>query len=215
MERFWSKVKKTNKCWIWLGAKNNKGYGRFRINGGPKYSHRVAFFLKHGKWPKNGLHLCDNPPCVRVSLGHVYDGSLSQNTRDAIVRGRHRSINSEKRCCPRGHKYDSRNTLITKPARILKWKIGSHWRQCRKCNARKSRERFERLKKIGKRGPLGIGRKRCKRGHIFSGANRVLNIGANGCRLCRNWRARLSYHRKHPFGKTRRPNKGVPRYDGE
>lgn len=32
-ERFWSKVNKTDGCWIWTAFKNPKGYGRFMFRG--------------------------------------------------------------------------------------------------------------------------------------------------------------------------------------
>lgn len=29
-KRFWSRVRKTESCWIWIGPLNGRGYGNFR-----------------------------------------------------------------------------------------------------------------------------------------------------------------------------------------
>lgn len=36
LESFWSKVNKTDSCWLWTGATRLFRYGSFRINGRPK-----------------------------------------------------------------------------------------------------------------------------------------------------------------------------------
>jgi hypothetical protein len=30
-ERFWAKVNKTETCWLWTGAKHEKGYGLLKV----------------------------------------------------------------------------------------------------------------------------------------------------------------------------------------
>lgn len=91
---FWSKVRKTDKCWFWDGARQhdprhpNHRYGRFLVNGSNKRAHRIAWLLIHGYIP-NGklvLHSCDVPPCVNPA--HLYLGDYSDNMRDAFARGR-------------------------------------------------------------------------------------------------------------------------------
>jgi hypothetical protein len=88
--RFWKLVDKRGPedCWEWLGKRTEKNYGRFTW---PKKknvrAHRVAFFLTHGKWPKeNCLHSCDNRPCCNPS--HLSDGSQQENLRQAFERKR-------------------------------------------------------------------------------------------------------------------------------
>jgi hypothetical protein len=50
-------------------------------------AHRMAWFLKHGKWPAQDLlHKCDNPACVRLS--HVFEGNDLENARDRTRKGR-------------------------------------------------------------------------------------------------------------------------------
>lgn len=65
-ERFESKIKKTDSCWFWIGAINNRGYGNFHINGKTYQAHRVSYLLHVGEI-KPGLdidHLCRNKSCV-------------------------------------------------------------------------------------------------------------------------------------------------------
>lgn len=66
-EIFWSKVKKTDTCWIWQAAKHPHGYGAFTIrNKMTRPAHRVAWVLTYGKIPKGLLihHICHNRLCV-------------------------------------------------------------------------------------------------------------------------------------------------------
>lgn len=66
-DRFWSKVEKTDTCWLWSAARDKKtGYGRFKLNGKSRMAYDVAYELVKGSVPV-GLeldHLCRNPPCV-------------------------------------------------------------------------------------------------------------------------------------------------------
>ena len=93
--RFWAKAKKTtaDDCWIWLGRKLPKGYGQIAtglVGGGSLYSHRVAYFLEHGKFDLSldVLHRCDNPSCVNPD--HLFLGTQLENMRDMIKKGRNR-----------------------------------------------------------------------------------------------------------------------------
>lgn len=67
--------------------RNNKGYGRRWYKGKKEYMHRIAFLERHGRWPVECRHLCDNPPCFNAD--HLEDGSHSENLRDCVIRGRH------------------------------------------------------------------------------------------------------------------------------
>ena len=99
--RFWSKVNKhgptirpeLGPCWLWTGATMASGYGRFRMYSvcmdGPcvRNAHDVAFFFEYGHWPKpQGLHRCDNPPCVNPY--HVLEGTQADNIADKLSKGR-------------------------------------------------------------------------------------------------------------------------------
>lgn len=90
-KRFWAKVDLTTPsepgaCWEWTGCRDPVGYGRMKIGGVTRRTHRIAWFLEHGVWPKLVLHHCDNPPCVRID--HLYVGDHLDNSLDCEERGR-------------------------------------------------------------------------------------------------------------------------------
>jgi hypothetical protein len=88
MERFWSKVDKTDGCWLWTAYRNGHGYGKVSINGTPRRAHRVAWELTHGEIPEgmDVLHSCDNPPCVNPA--HLHLGTHTTNMREMFARKR-------------------------------------------------------------------------------------------------------------------------------
>ena len=62
-ERFWSKVNKTETCWLWTGALTGRGYGHFWLNGHMVQAHRFAY---GDISPDLQLdHLCRVRTCVR------------------------------------------------------------------------------------------------------------------------------------------------------
>lgn len=86
---FLTKIKiEENGCWTWLGAINKRsGYGAMKVEGVYRSAHCVAFFLKHGTYPKhNGTHSCDNIRCV--NWDHIEDKTQSENLFDSAQRGR-------------------------------------------------------------------------------------------------------------------------------
>jgi DNA-binding CsgD family transcriptional regulator len=89
-DRFWSNVDQSggpDACWPWKRSTDDGGYGSVGWQGRLLGSHRVAYFLTHGTWPKdNCLHTCDNPPCCNPK--HLYDGTDTDNLNDAHRRGR-------------------------------------------------------------------------------------------------------------------------------
>lgn len=87
MKRFWDKVDKSGKCWLWIAARRNN-YGAFKLNGKVLGAHVVAYTLTNGPI-EDGLvvcHSCDNPPCVNPS--HLWLGTYSDNAKDAVTKGR-------------------------------------------------------------------------------------------------------------------------------
>ncbi len=88
MDRFWSKVEKSEDCWNWTGAKSSFGHGRFKIDGKLYSPHRLVYEWKYGKIPKDMMicHHCDNPSCVK--LEHLFLGTRSDNMKDAYRKGR-------------------------------------------------------------------------------------------------------------------------------
>lgn len=88
--RFLFYVKKTDSCWLWIGTKNKRGYGKicFRSNKSSP-THRVSYVLFKGEIAENMLvcHSCDNPSCVRPDhlwLGTAQDNKIDQRLKDRI-----------------------------------------------------------------------------------------------------------------------------------
>lgn len=89
-DRFWERVKEVESgCWEWQGTLfSATGYGRFYFKGKDNTTHRVSYELTNGPIPEGLVvrHECDNPLCVNPA--HLIPGTLKQNTRDMIDRGR-------------------------------------------------------------------------------------------------------------------------------
>lgn len=90
-KRFWDKVDKSNQegCWEWKGAKSPKGYGSFTLSTHAVYAPHVLSLWSHLNEAPTGrfcCHKCDNPSCVRPD--HLWFGTASENTQDALTKGR-------------------------------------------------------------------------------------------------------------------------------
>ena len=90
VERFWSKVDKSGECWLWTGARDASGYGRFHVGlnrNSAMLAHRVSYGMVTGERPEAVCHHCDTPSCVRPD--HLFGGTRSDNNRDMVEKGRH------------------------------------------------------------------------------------------------------------------------------
>lgn len=75
-------------CRIWTRAQNNRGYGVVYFDGKLRLAHRVAWYLKHGRWPDPEMvldHECNTKSCVNPD--HVRELMNWQNLRRAVPRG--------------------------------------------------------------------------------------------------------------------------------
>lgn len=96
MERFFSKVEKTETCWNWTACKRGKaGYGAINVNGKVKDAHRLSYELHKGEIPEGlmVLHTCDNRLCVNPE--HLFLGTAKDNWHDGFNKGRIKLMSSE------------------------------------------------------------------------------------------------------------------------
>jgi hypothetical protein len=133
-ERFWSKVRKTDDCWLWTAGLNG-GYGVYTIGGRPRPAHRLAYEELVGPVP-DGLqldHLCRVRRCVNPA--HLEPVTSKENTRRGtavdVIAERQRS----KTHCPRGHPYAIYGITIT---RRTGSRAGRTERVCTACRKRRS-----------------------------------------------------------------------------
>lgn len=87
-DRFWSKVQKTENCWLWMARLDKDGYGTFKVDGKMYRAHRFSYQLAYGVslGTQVARHICDNPQCIRPD--HILPGSPKDNYEDARQRGR-------------------------------------------------------------------------------------------------------------------------------
>ena len=101
-QRFWTKVQKSDGCWLWTATKT-KGYGMIEgPNRVPMQAHRVAWRLTFGEIPPglSVLHHCDVPLCVNPA--HLWLGTQKENLQDAERKGRRNGFQKMNLAAPRG-----------------------------------------------------------------------------------------------------------------
>ena len=134
--RFWAKVTRggVDECWLWTGAINHGGYGRFRgRDGRAVLAHRFAYEAVIGQIP-DGLHIdhlcrvraCVNPSHLEAVTQTVNNKRVPPQASPFVARR-----NAARTHCAQGHPYDESNT----------GRRASGHRYCRAC----ARERMARL----------------------------------------------------------------------
>jgi hypothetical protein len=86
-ERFWSKVEKSETCWLWTAARSDTGYGSIRVKVAEHTyramnAHRLAYVWAYGE-PEPGLlidHICRVRHCVRPD--HMRAVTYRQNAEN-------------------------------------------------------------------------------------------------------------------------------------
>lgn len=88
-KRFWSKVNKTDSCWLWTASTHKFGYGAFNVRGKVYTGHAYSWYLAHNSFPSKGqviMHTCDNPTCVNPQ--HLQIATQKENVEDCTRKGR-------------------------------------------------------------------------------------------------------------------------------
>lgn len=91
--RFWDKVRKTRKgCWLFNGATNHSGHGRFWDGTRLVQAHRFSYSIANGNIPEGlqVLHTCDVPNCVNPD--HLWLGTNYDNVQDKVSKGRQQKL---------------------------------------------------------------------------------------------------------------------------
>ncbi|WP_205670220.1 HNH endonuclease signature motif containing protein [Amycolatopsis sp. CFH S0078] len=131
LTRFWPKVAKTEGgCWIWLAAKDQGGYGKFKADRLVQ-AHRFSYELAKGAIPE-GLqldHLCRVRACVNPE--HLEPVTIRVN----LLRGETTTARRASQThCERGHEFTPANTY-RKP---------NGCRNCRECRRDSDRRYYAR-----------------------------------------------------------------------
>lgn len=132
---FWEKVRKSDGCWEWIGARDVRGYGLHHGVRRKYLAHRVSYAMAYGEVKGLDLdHLCRNRACVRPD--HLEAVSHRENCR----RGNGwAGLNARKTHCPQGHEYTPENTKI-----VFKKTQPNGGRVCRACRREKNAEKLRR-----------------------------------------------------------------------
>ena len=123
--RFYSRIKKTDTCWLWVGSLSEKGYGIFYHNYKTTRAHRMSLELSGSTIP-HGMqidHLCRVRNCVNPSHLQIVDAKTNVRRGVGVT-----AINAMKTACDSGHRLSAENTYIDKTS----YKTS---RLCRACRA--------------------------------------------------------------------------------
>jgi len=127
--RFLKKIQISNGCWIWMGARNDRGYGLFCLDNKYVRAHRFIYKYYYGDIPPELEldHLCRNPSCVNpVHLEAV-------THKENLLRGTGMSaINAQKTHCIHGHPLSGLNLYVYPDGH----------RHCKECARKRNKDRY-------------------------------------------------------------------------
>ena len=169
-DRFWSKVEKTETCWLWTASRTSAGYGNFRIGPGNDYAHRLAYVDRHGPIPEGCVldHLCRVRHCCNPD--HLEAVPQRVNVQRGL--GPY-GLRTE---CRHGHDITVERNVYVDP---------TGGRRCREC---------ARIREESRRDPSWPPT-HCPQGHEYTEANTYLNALAHRkCRTCNRERSRRNYY---------------------
>jgi len=101
-------------CWIWQGYKDRDGYGRMRLSGKERFTHRIAYeaWVAPLEPKKVIMHTCDTPACCNPD--HLKQGTHGENNRDCAAKGRK----------PKGSKNGNAKLTEYQVLKIREWYFG-------------------------------------------------------------------------------------------
>ena len=93
--KFVDKISSKEGCWLWLGYKNEDGYGIFRYGKRMIGAHRVSWVLFKKNIEKGNQinHICDVRNCVNPE--HLYEGTQQDNVTDMERKGRGNKVKGD------------------------------------------------------------------------------------------------------------------------
>ena len=134
LARFWSKVEKTDGCWLWRGNLAS-GYGHFSLTHDKSVkAHRFSYEVAVGEIPP-GMTIdhvrargCVSRACVNPQHLEAVTARTNTLRGDGVT-----AVNARKTVCIRGHKLEGDNVYLYRNLRAC--------RTCKRADARRSATR--------------------------------------------------------------------------
>lgn len=130
--RFDKYVVFTPDCWLWIGACDfEDGYGRFKINGIPERTHRLAYERWIGPivdaTNKRMVvdHICRKKNCVNPEHLRLVNYRVNAENSESPI-----ADNIRKEECDKGHPFTPDNTYAVKGGKT--WPAGRACKTCRR-----------------------------------------------------------------------------------